>query len=166
MLDESRRQQGPQHAYPDDGLVNDLPPNQDVVAEHTIRRTVRRNYSRTPEPATHVLPRDSGRSLTICACAVAGVALAVACVIGALFLTYKSSAASQISQLQQSLAAAQSNTASNTNSVDGMGRQISSLRASIAGVLPLSQYAGYCTQDYTTSSGPAVFYIPCTEEKP
>jgi hypothetical protein len=92
--------------------------------------------------------------LTITACCAAAVAMTLAAVTLAMFLSYKSTVTTQIHQLHRALNTAQ---AQDVRNYSGLSGTISTV---------LARYGVICSQDLTGTSGPEQFWFPCTSQRP
>src|SRR5260370_19453723 len=90
-----------------------------------------------------------------------GVALAAVCL--ALFLSYRSTATTQIRQLQEAAASAQVDNQSNISSLNALSGKVNTIDAGMAALAPYDQV---CSQDLTGANGPAQFFFLCTDQKP
>jgi len=116
----------------------------------------------TARVAHHIFKHGSPR-LVIFAAIAGLLALAVSAASVTLFLTYKSSAETQIRQLQQAVANAQADNQSNASSLNSQAGKISSINAALSALAP---YSKVCSQDLTGPNGPAQFFFMCSDTKP
>lgn len=137
-----------------------LPPNIELTTTHQVHRSAAKHYSRPVEQEKAGWPRWAV-PLTA---AIAAVSLGVAIAAAALFLSYKSSATAQITQLQQAVSNGQQAAQSNTSGIDRLSGKVSTIGAGMAAIAPFSQV---CSTDLTDASGnPAAFYFMCSPTKP
>jgi hypothetical protein len=91
------------------------------------------------------------------------LALAVSAASVTFFLSYKSSAETQIRQLQQAVVNAQAGNQSNASSLNGLSGKVNTIDAGMAALAPFSKI---CATDLTGPNGPATFFFMCTDVKP
>lgn len=122
------------------------------------------NQPHTVAPA-HVIPRRKQVDWRLTgAYIIAGFGLAVALASLWLFSSYKTSAASQVTQLRHQLATVQSAQSKTADNLNGVSSQISSAQGELTLLAP---YNSVCTQYLTgPNGGPATFYFPCSMQKP
>jgi hypothetical protein len=133
-----------------------------TIEEHIHRSVNKRvDHSRTPGQ-----PGDRGR-LLIATSATALVAVVAAAVTLAMFLVYKGSAETQLSQMRQQLAAMgqQFQNAQNANA-SSYGRLSGKVNAMSAAVGTITQYNITCAQALESQAGPGTYYFPCSATRP
>lgn len=139
----------------------DLPPNEVLETHHTVHRSASRGFSRTPD---HL--ENHGR-LTIGIGIIAAVSFAGMIVLAVMFFMYKSTATTEIRQLQLTNSTQQAalvqDQSSNANGYNSLSGKLGSMQAALSVLAPYSQI---CVQDFTGPNGPAQYYIPCTDQKP
>jgi hypothetical protein len=111
----------------------------------------------------HQFKHGSSGRLTIFAAIAGLLGIAVSAASMALFLTYKSSAETQIRQLQQAVYNAQADNQSNASSLSSQAGKLSSINAALSAI---AQFSKVCSQDLTGPNGPAQFFFQCTDTKP
>jgi hypothetical protein len=122
------------------------------------------------EPVTAAVPhaapvRQKVRWATAGPLLVGALGVALAAFTLAMFLAWKSSEATQISQLQRELTAAQSQAASTSTGLSGLTQRVGGMNRYVAALEGLvGSYTFVCSQDLTGPSGPAVFYFPCQQK--
>jgi hypothetical protein len=79
------------------------------------------------------------------------------------FLSYRTTVATEIHQLQQAVSNAQASDASNASSLNGVSGKVSSINAALSGLAP---YNKVCSTDLTGPNGPAQFFFLCSDQKP
>jgi hypothetical protein len=93
----------------------------------------------------------------------AALGLGIAIAVTALFLSYRGTVATQMSQLRQALGTAQSAQSKSDNSLSGLSGKVTGIDNALAALAP---YSKICSQDLTGPNGPAAFYFLCTDQKP
>jgi hypothetical protein len=93
----------------------------------------------------------------------AALGLGIAIAVTALFLSYRGTVATQMSQLRQALSTAQSAQSKSDSSLSGLSGKVTGIDNALAALAP---YSTICSQDLTGPNGPAAFYFPCTDQKP
>jgi hypothetical protein len=93
----------------------------------------------------------------------AALGLGIAIAVTALFLSYRGTVATQMSQLRQALSTAQSAQSKSESSLSGLSGKITGINNALAALAP---YNTVCSQDLTGPSGQAAFYFLCTDQKP
>jgi hypothetical protein len=142
-----------------------LPPNTSGYMEETVRRTATKgiNHSRTPEP--NLFNRPTLFHKASFAIGVVGLIVGAAALV--LSLMSKSSTEAQIGQLRDQLASTQASVradvANGSNNLNNLAGKVSNMGQAVDS---LEQYNGACSMDFTGPSGPAVYWLPCTDQKP
>jgi len=93
----------------------------------------------------------------------AALGLGIAIAPTELFLSYRETAATQISQLRQALSTAQSAQSKSDSSLSSLSGKVTGIDNALAALAP---YSTVCSQDLTGPNGPAAFYFLCTDQKP
>jgi hypothetical protein len=93
----------------------------------------------------------------------AALGLGIAIAVTALFLSYRGTVATQMSQLRQALSTAQSAQSKSDSSLSALSRKVTGIDNVLAALVP---YSKICSQDLTGPNGPAAFYFLCTDQKP
>jgi uncharacterized protein HemX len=123
--------------------------------------TTQPNY---PAPAHVVENHKQVDWRVIGAYIIAAFALGAALVSLWLLSSYKTSAASQVTQLRHQLATAQSAQTKNAKSINGLSGRVS---ADESQLVLLTPYTMVCSTYLTgPSGGPATFWFPCSAQKP
>lgn len=115
----------------------------------------------TARVAHHIFRHGSPR-LTIFALIAGLLAIAVSAASLTFFLSYKSSAETQIHQLQQAVSNAQAASQGNASGLNGLSGKVSTIDAGMAALAPFSKI---CSTDLTGPNGPEQFYFLCTDQK-
>ncbi len=121
-----------------------------------------------PDPVTavirHAPPRLSKAAIGAYVAGVAGLALV--CVSLALFLVWHGSVDAQVTQLRNQLATVQAGQGNGTEVVTRLAKKVTTLADGLAGLDWIAAYGDTCSTDLTGPNGPAVYFFPCTEQKP
>lgn len=121
------------------------------------------------QPVTAVMPHDQPRKSTRAAVAayiVGTVGLALAAVTLAVFLLWKGSVESRISELRGEVVSAQQTQAGTTSSITNLRDRVNGLSDSLASMnFFVSGYAAQCQVLQDTSGVPASYLVPCKRQK-
>lgn len=93
----------------------------------------------------------------------AALGLGIAIAVTALFLSYRETVTTQMSQLRQALSTAQSAQSKSNSGLSGLSGKVTGIDNALAALAP---YSTICSQDLTGPNGPAAFYFLCTDQKP
>jgi|SRR5580704_4070677 hypothetical protein len=130
-------------------------------------RTTPYGPAQTARVAHHIFKHGSPR-LVILAVIAGLLGIVVGAASLTLFLTYKSTAETQIRQLQQAVSNAQAGNQSNVSSLKSVSGKISGIDATLntlaGNVAPFNMT---CSQYLTgPNGGPTTFYFACSDTKP
>jgi hypothetical protein len=128
-------------------------------------RAHRAAFAETAAPVTY-RKREPVRWAQLAPCLVAGIAVAVAVAVLAVFLAWRTAIQAQVSQLRHEVAVTQSQLASAADAggsqISSLNRAVSTLRGEVNALDGLAAYTGTCTTDATSSTGRLAFYaVPC-----